>query len=525
MPKVLIADAMSPAAAQIFRDRGVEVDEKVGLSKDELIAVIGEYDGLAVRSATKATADVIAAARNLKVIGRAGIGVDNIDLPAATAKGIVVMNTPFGNAITTAEHAISLMLALARDIPAADRSTRASKWEKSRFMGIEVTGKTLGIIGCGNIGSIVADRAQGLRMKVVAYDPFLTAERAQTLGVERVELADLFRRADFISLHTPLTDQTRNIIDAKAIESMKPGVRIINCARGGLVVEADLQAALHSGKVAGAALDVFAAEPAKDNPLFAEDNVVVTPHLGASTREAQENVALQIAEQISDYLTTGAVTNALNMPSLSAEEAARLQPYLKLAEQLGLFAGQLAEEAFSQVEIEYEGNVADLNTKALTAAVLLGLLSPLLSDVNIVSAPVFARQRGLRVSEVTRPQFGAYQSYIRLTIRNGKEQLNVAGTVFSDNKPRIIQVTDTTLEAELGPHMLYVSNLDKPGFIGKLGTVLGEAGVNIATFHLGRVAAGGRANLLTEVDHPIPEEVLKQVRALPDVVRAKALRF
>jgi D-3-phosphoglycerate dehydrogenase len=302
-------------------------------------------------------------------------------------------------------------------------------------------------------------------------------------------------------------------------------VRIINCARGGLVVEADLQAALRSGKVAGAALDVFAAEPAKDNPLFEEENVVVTPHLGASTREAQENVALQIAEQISDYLTTGAVTNALNMPSLSAEEAGRLQPYLKLAEQLGLFAGQLAEEAFSEVDIEYEGNVAGLNTKALTAAGLLGLLSPLLSDVNIVSAPVFARQRGLRVAEVTRPQSGAYQSYIRLTIRNGKEPIRVAGTVFSDNRPRIIQVTDTMLEAELGPHMLYVSNLDKPGFIGKLGTVLGEAGVNIATFHLGRVAAGGRANLLTEVDQPIPEAVLKQVRALPDVVRAKALRF
>ena len=525
MPKVLIADSLSPAAAQIFRDRGVEVDEKVGLSKDELISIIGEYDGLAVRSATKATADVIEAARNLKVIGRAGIGVDNIDLNAATAKGVVVMNTPFGNAITTAEHAISLMLAVARDVPAADRSTRSSKWEKSRFMGVEVTGKTLGIIGCGNIGSIVADRAQGLRMKVIAYDPFLTPERAQTLGVERVELDDLFRRSDFISLHTPLTDQTRNIIDAAAIEKMKNGVRIINCARGGLVVEQDLKAALESGKVAGAALDVFEAEPAKNNPLFEMENVVVTPHLGASTREAQENVALQIAEQISDFLMTGAVVNALNMPSLSAEEAGRLKPYLRLAEQLGQFAGQLAESAFDRVEIEYEGTAAELNTKALTAAALLGLLSPLLESVNIVSAPVLARQRGLRVSEVTRPQHGAFQSYIRLTIKGEKEAQSVAGTVFSDNRPRIIQVTDTAMEAELGPHMLYVTNLDKPGFIGALGTTLGEAGVNIATFHLGRVETGGRAILLTQVDQPLPDPVLNKVRALPHVIRAKSLRF
>ena len=367
MPKVLISDKMSPRAAEIFRERGVEVDVKPGLSPDALREIIGEYDGLAIRSATTVTAEIIAAADNLKVIGRAGIGVDNVDIPAATARGIVVMNTPFGNAITTAEHAVAMMFAIARQIPQASESTKAGKWEKSRFMGVELTGKVLGLVGCGNIGAIVASRAIGLRMKVVAYDPFLSPERARELGVERVELPALFKRADFITLHTPLTDQTRNIIDAKAIANMKKGVRIVNCARGGLIVEADLLAALESGQVAAAALDVFEQEPATDNPLFGHENVVATPHLGASTSEAQENVALQVAEQISDFLIDGAVRNALNMASVSAEEASALAPYMRLAEQLGLFAGQLTETGIKEVEIEYEGVVADLNTNALTA--------------------------------------------------------------------------------------------------------------------------------------------------------------
>ncbi|HYM03379.1 MAG TPA: phosphoglycerate dehydrogenase, partial [Stellaceae bacterium] len=341
MSRVLISDALSPRAVEIFTERGVDVEVMTGLSADELKKVIGRFDGLAVRSATKVTKAILEHAPNLKVIGRAGIGVDNIDVAAATARGIVVMNTPYGNSITTAEHAIALMFALAREIPAADRSTQAGKWEKSRFMGVELTGKSLGIVGCGNVGSIVADRAVGLKMKVLAYDPFLSAERAVVLGVEKVELNDLFTRADFITLHTPLTDATRNIIDAKAIAQMKKGVRIVNCARGGLIVEEDLKAALDSGHVAGAALDVFPVEPAKENPLFGRENVIATPHLGAATSEAQENVALQIAEQISDFLTSGAVVNALNMPSLSAEEAARLRPYMKLMELLGSFAGQL----------------------------------------------------------------------------------------------------------------------------------------------------------------------------------------
>src|SRR5690606_15377529 len=375
-PRVLIADELSPRALEVFAARGIEADVRTGLDREALIEAIPDYDGLVVRSATRVTAKVIDAADRLRVIGRAGIGVDNIDLPAATAKGVIVMNTPFGNSITTAEHAISLMLALARQIPAADRSTRAGKWEKNRFVGVEITGKTLGIIGCGNIGSIVADRALGLKMRVIAYDPFLSPERAVELGVEKVELDALLSRADFISLHTPLTDKTRNIIDRKALARTRRGVRIINCARGGLIVEADLKDALLSDHVAGAALDVYEQEPAIDNPLFELENVICTPHLGASTREAQENVALQIAEQIADYLTSGAVTNALNMPSISAEEAPKLAPYVRLAEQLGLFAGQLTESSIASIDVEYAGEVAEMNTRALTAALLTGLLRP-----------------------------------------------------------------------------------------------------------------------------------------------------
>src|SRR5687767_13055678 len=383
MPKVLISDALSPAAVQIFKDRGLEVDfqPNLGKDKDKLAEIIGNYEGLAIRSATKVTAKMLEKANKLKVIGRAGIGVDNVEIPAATAKGVIVMNTPFGNSITTAEHAITMMLALAREIPAADASTQAGKWEKNRFMGVEITGKTLGIIGCGNIGSIVADRAQGLKMKVIAYDPFLSAERAMDLGVEKVELDELFRRADFITLHTPLTEKTKNIIGAEALASMKKGVRIINCARGGLVDEAALRRALDSGQVAGAAFDVFVQEPANANPLFGHPNVVCTPHLGAATTEAQENVALQVAEQMSDYLLQGAITNAVNFPSITAEEAPKLKPFITLAEKLGSFAGQLTETGLQRVHITYEGAIAQMKTRALTSAAIAGLLRPMLEDI------------------------------------------------------------------------------------------------------------------------------------------------
>ena len=525
MVKVLISDSMSPRAEEIFVNRGVDVDVKVGLSEEELIACIGDYDGLAVRSATKVTDKVLAAATNLKVVGRAGIGVDNIDLDAATANGAVVMNTPFGNAITTAEHAIAMMMALARQIPMADTSTQAGKWEKSRFVGVEVTGKTLGIIGCGNIGSIVADRALGLKMKVIAYDPFLTAEHARDIGVEKVELDALLARADVISLHTPLTDQTRGIIDAAALAKTRKGVRIVNCARGGLVVEKDLKAALDSGHVAAAALDVFEVEPAKENPLFGTENLVCTPHLGAATTEAQVNVAIQVAEQMADYLLTGAVVNAINMPSVSAEEAPRLRPYMKLAEQLGSFAGQMTESGIRAVSVEYEGDAAKLNTKALNAALLKGLLSPLLEGVNMVSAPVIAHQRGIEVSDARHDRQTDYQTLIRLTITTENQTRSVAGTLFGDDKPRLVNVKGVPMEAELSPHMLYVNNNDRPGLIGGLGTVLGAAGVNIGTFHLGRTEPGGDAIALVEVDGEVPPEVLLAVANLPNVVQAKALSF
>jgi D-3-phosphoglycerate dehydrogenase len=525
MARVLIADDLSPRAAEIFRERGIEADVKTGLSAAELEAVIADYDGLAVRSATKATAKVIAAAKRLKVIGRAGIGVDNIDVPAATQRGIVVMNTPHGNSVTTAEHAIAMMFALARQIPAADQSTQAGKWEKSRFVGVELMGKVLGIVGCGNIGSIVADRAHGLKMKVVAFDPYLSDDRARDLNVEKVELDQLFARADFITLHTPLTDGTRAMINTAAIAKMKPGVRIINCARGELVVEEDLKAALSSGHVAGLALDVFAVEPAKSNMLFGSDKLVATPHLGAATAEAQEKVALQVAEQMADFLLTGAVTNALNMPSVTAEEAPKLRPYMKLAQQLGSFAGQLTRSGLKAVKIEYEGQAAELNTRPLTAVALAGLLAPLLDSVNMINAPVMARERNIEVSEIKHSRPSDYQTLIRLTVITDRQSRDVAGTLFGGDKPRLVQIKGIAVEAELGRHMLYVTNRDKPGFIGRLGTLLGAEGVNIATFHLGRSGPGEDAIALIEVDEPLSDALLARIREIPDVVQATALAF
>ena len=523
MPKVLITDALSARATEIFRSRGIEFDERIGLAKQDLAAAIGDYDGLAVRSATKVTAEILATPGKLRVIGRAGIGVDNIDVTTATKKGVVVMNAPFGNAITTAEHAIALMFAVARQIPAANQSTHAGKWEKTRFMGTELYGKCLGVIGCGNIGSIVADRALGLKMKVAAYDPYLSEERATQIGVEKVELDELFERADFITLHTPMTDATRGIVDRAAFAKMKQGVYIINCARGGLVVEDDLKTALESGRVAGAALDVFVEEPAKKNALFGLEQVVATPHLGASTTEAQEKVAVQIAEQMADYLLLGAVTNAVNMAAVSAEDAPKLRPYLTLARQLGNFVGQLASGGFAKISITYEGAVAGLNTRPLTAIALEGALSPLLETVNMVNAPAIAKERGIDVTEIKHDRAGNYATLIRVSAATADGEISVSGTLFADEHPRIVEVNGITIEAELAANMLFVTNDDKPGFIGKLGTVLGDAGVNIATFHLGRRARGGEAIALVEVDEAIKATVLDRVRALPHVKEAKPL--
>jgi D-3-phosphoglycerate dehydrogenase len=526
-PKVLISDALSPAAVAIFKNRGIEVDfqPNLGKDKDKLAETINGFDGLAIRSATKVTAKMLEKANSLKVIGRAGIGVDNVDIPAATARGIIVMNTPFGNSITTAEHAITLMLSLARQIPEADASTRAGKWEKNKFLGTEIFSKTLGIIGCGNIGSIVADRAIGLKMKVIAYDPYLSADRAVRLGVEKVELDELWRRADIITLHTPLTDSTRSIINAKTLGLMKKGVRLVNCARGELIDEAALCDALKSSHVAGAALDVFREEPATQSCLFSLPNVVCTPHLGASTMEAQENVALQVAEQMADYLLRGAISNAVNFPSISAEEAPKLKPFIALAEKLGSFAGQLTETGVQRVQIVYEGGVAQMNTKALTSAAIAGLLRPMLQDVNVVSAPIVAKDRGIVVEETRREAEGDYESLITVTVVTDQQSRHVSGTVFADGRPRIVNIKGIRMDAEFGPSMIYITNLDKPGFIGKFSSTLGDAGINIATFHVGRETAGGSAIALIEIDGELPPDVLNKVRALPQVQQAKPLRF
>jgi D-3-phosphoglycerate dehydrogenase len=528
MPKVLISDKLSPAAVEIFRNRGIEVDLKPGLSPADLRAIIADYDGLAIRSATKVTKELLLAATRLKVVGRAGIGVDNVDIRSATARGVVVMNTPHGNTITTAEHAIAMMFALARQIPEASGSTKAGKWEKNRFMGVELTAKTLGLIGCGNIGSIVADRAVGLKMRVLAYDPYLSEKKALELGVEKADLDTLLARADFITLHTPLTDATRNILSREALAKTKKGVRIINCARGGLVDEAALADAIKSGHVAGAALDVFETEPATDSPLFGLENVVCTPHLGAATAEAQENVALQVAEQMSDFLLTGAVTNAINMASVSAEDAPRLKPYLELCRLLGAFAGQLTqarEGAIGKVTIEYEGQAAGLNTRPLTAAMLAGLMSPLMEGVNMVNAAVAARDHGIDVAETVHDRPTEYLTLVRVTVETAGLTRSVAGTLFAGSRPRIVEIKGIKVEADFAPHMLYVTNQDKPGFIGRFGATLAGAGINIATFHLGRADLGGDAICLVSVDEDVPEEVLAMVRTLPLVMQATGLAF
>jgi len=525
MIKVLISDAMDPRAAAIFRERGIHVDEITGQTPDQLAAIIGDYDGLAIRSSTKVTPAILDAATSLKVVGRAGIGVDNVDIPAATQRGVVVMNTPFGNSITTAEHAIALIFALARQLPEADASTQAGKWEKNRFMGVEVTGKTLGLIGAGNIGSIVAARALGLKMKVVAYDPFLTPERAIEIGVEKAELDELLKRADFITLHTPLTDHTRNILSRENIASTKKGVRIVNCARGGLIDEEALKDALDSGQVGGAALDVFATEPARESPLFGTPNFISTPHLGASTSEAQVNVAIQVAEQMSDFLLLGGVANAINMPSLTPEEAPRLRPYMALAEKLGRLVGQVIGTDVRGIAIEVEGAAASLNQKPITGAVLAGLMGTYSQTVNMVNAPFLAKQRGLDVREIRHDREGDYHTLVAVTATTADGERRVAGTLFGNSGPRLVEMFGVEVEADLEGTMIYIVNTDAPGFIGKLGTTLGEAGINIATFNLGRRAAGGEAVALVAVDGDVPGDVVKQLCALDGVREVVPLRF
>ncbi len=526
-PKVLVSDKLSETAVQIFRDRGIDVDfmPELGKDKDKLAAIIDQYDGLAIRSATKVTPTILDAATKLKVVGRAGIGTDNVDKEAASKKGVIVMNTPFGNMITTAEHAIAMMFAVARQIPEASASTHAGKWEKSKFMGVELTGKTLGVIGAGNIGGIVCDRARGLKMKVIAFDPFLGEEKAKKMGVEKVELEELLKRSDFITLHVPFTESTKNILSRENLAKTKKGVRIINCARGGLVDEQALADLLTSGHVAGAAFDVFSEEPATENPLFNLPNVVCTPHLGAATTEAQENVALQVAEQMANYLIDGAVENALNMPSMTAEEAKVMGPWVKLADHLGSFVGQMTDEPITAINILYDGAAAAMNLEALNCSVIAGIMKRANPDVNMVSAPVIAKERGIQISTTNQDKSGAFEGYIKVTVVTAKRERSVAGTVFSDGKPRFIQIKGINIDAEVGAHMLYTTNEDVPGIIGTLGQTMGANGVNIANFTLGRAAAGGEAIALLYVDNAVQSDVIKSLENTGLFQQVKPLAF
>ena len=525
MPKVLISDKMSPLAEKVFKSKNITVDVKTGLTPQELSKIIADYDGLAIRSATKVTSDIIAAAKNLKVIGRAGIGVDNVDINAATDKGIIVMNTPFGNSVTTAEHAIAMMFALARQIPQANESTQLGKWEKSSFMGVELTGKTLGVIGCGNIGAIVAKKALGLQMKVVAYDPFLTNEKAEALNVTKLTLDELLEQADFITLHVPLNDATRGILNAKTLKQTKKGCYIINCARGGLVVEKDLKAAIDDGHIAGAALDVFEVEPAKENILFNNDKLVATPHLGASTKEAQENVAVQVAEQIANFLNDNAIENSLNIASVSPEDAKLLNPYLSLGNKMGSFVGQVVTDPIKEIVITYNGYVTKLNTKPITANIIKSILSGRIEGVNIVNSQKIAQKRGIILKDVMTNEKSNYNTYIRIEIITESGSRNISGTLFA-NEPRIIKIDDMRLEASISDNMIYISNEDKPGLIGNIGQLLGENKINIANFHLGRnTVNSGNAVALIAIDGELNQDILHNIGKMPSVNQVASLRF
>jgi D-3-phosphoglycerate dehydrogenase len=525
--KVLITDSLAEQGRAILeRVPEILMDYRPGLKAEQIRATIGEYDALIVRSGTRATADIIQAGTSLKVIGRAGIGVDNIDVEAASKRGIVVMNTPGGNNVTTAEHAITLLLAMARNIPQASASLRAGKWERSKFTGVEVCGKTLGIIGVGNVGSVVADRAQGLKMKVIAHDPYLTAEAAARSGIELVPLDDLYARSDFISVHTPLTAETRGLVGTDAFLKMRRGVRIVNCARGGIVDEGALAEAIRTGQVAGAALDVFAEEPPpKDHPLLALETVVATPHLGASTDEAQINVAIAIAEQVVDFLTRGEVRAAVNVPNLSAERLAVLRPFLALGEKVGALQAQMVPGAPREVEIEASGDVADHDMKALTASVLKGLLSPVMaSGLNYVNAPFIARERGIRVIESRSSVPSDFLNSVTVRVKRDGETTTVAGAVFGKKTLRIVRINRFYMEAVPQGHILILNNRDVPGVVGGVGTLLGARGINIAGIELGRDESG-QAISFFHVDEPVPPPVLAELRRLPAITSAQLVQL
>ncbi len=526
--KVLIADDLSEKAVEVFKNRaGIHCDVLTKLTPGELREKIKDYHGLAVRSATKVTTEILEAAENLKVVGRAGIGVDNIDVAAATKRGVVVMNTPGGNTITTAEHSIAMMLALARNIPQATASMKKGKWEKKKFQGTELTGKTLGIVGVGNIGSIVATRALGLKMNVIAFDPYISTEAADKLGVMLVGLDELYKKSDFVSIHVPLTNETRNLVDKKAFAKMKKGVKLINCARGGILNEKDLADAIKKGIVSSAAVDVFETEPPpKDNPLLGLDEVIVTPHLGASTREAQENVAVAIAEQIADYLVEGTIRNALNVPSIPAELLASLGPYITMGEKLGSFQGQTLKGAIEEITVEYSGDVVDYDVAPITIACIKGILDQLLDQyVNFVNAPFVARERGIKVVEVKSSRAIDFASSVTIKVKTKDDEFLVEGALFGKKEPRIVRIDKFFLDAIPEGYLLVLHNEDKPGVIGNVGTLLGENNVNIARLHLGRQTVGGEAVSVWSIDTPLSRGLKEKLLKLPNIIAAKMVEL
>lgn len=521
--KILVSDSLAQKGIDILKNAGFEVDVKTGLKSEELKQIIGEYDALIIRSATKVTADIIDAAKKLKVIGRAGTGVDNIDKDAATKKGIVVMNTPGGNTITTAEHTIALMFSLARRIPQATASLKEGKWDRKKFMGVELYNKTLGIIGLGRIGSEVAKRALCMGMNVLAYDPFLSDEKAEQLGVIKTDFDRVIRESDFITIHTPLTAETKNIINKETIAKMKNGVYIINCARGGIINEKDLYEAIEKGKVAGAALDVFEKEPPEpSNPLILSDKVICTPHLGASTLEAQENVAVAIAEQVIDFLINGTIRNAVNFPSIPFDQVPLIRPYIVLLERMGSFASQIFGKSIKQIQIEYLGEVSTLNTQALTAAALKGVLDPILGEpVNYVNAPIMAKERGIEIKEIKGKEAGDYQSLVRVVLISKDDRTSISGTLLSRRDPRIVQIDDISLEVIPEGNMIFMKNWDRPGVIGNIGTLLGQNNINIGHMHFGRKEVGGIAFSVISIDASLTDEIIEKIKKLPNILEVK----
>jgi D-3-phosphoglycerate dehydrogenase len=525
--KVLVSDSLSEVGVEIFKETsGIDVDVNIGLTPEELKGIIGQYDGLAIRSATKVTADILAAAKNLKVIGRAGIGLDNVDIPAASQRGIVVMNTPEGNTITTAEHTIAMIMALSRNIPQATASLKEGKWEKKKLQGRELFNKTLGLIGAGHIGRIVADRAKGMKMKVIVYDPYIKPERIEALDLEPVSFDELLQRADYISIHTPKTDETTNMINRQTISKMKTGAMLINCARGGIVNEDDLYQALKAGHLRGAGIDVFSKEPPGETKLMRLPNFICTPHLGASTMEAQDNVAKDVADQIVAYLLHGTVKNAVNVPSISAELMSTLRPYATLVERMGALQSQLAESAIIEAQIDYRGTVADYDVAPLTTAMLKGLLTPILKDdVNFVNAPYIAAERGIKVIESKSRTSEDFASLLKLTVKTLEGKNIVSGTIFGKRMPRILRINHFYLEAVPEGHNLLIENQDSPGVLGRIANTLGKHGINISRMQAGTEEEKNQNIVLLSTSSAVSDEVLRELRALEQVYSTRRIEL